>query len=125
MLYGRAARLPIHTKPQYFSFTKPNDYFDQLRKTLHIYHQTARNHIVVQQQHNKQNYDSNRKDPQYNLGDIVLTRIHGLRGKLEPKFSPIPRVITKVNHPTYEVFDEEKQTVYRVHVADLKPILIA
>lgn len=125
LLYGRTARLPIHTRPQYFSFTKPNDYFDQLRKTLRIYHQTARNHIVVQQQHNKQNYDSNRKDPQYNLGDIVLTRIHGLRGKLEPKFSPIPRVITKVNHPTYEVFDEEKQTVYRVHVADLKPILIA
>ncbi|CAF4190212.1 unnamed protein product, partial [Rotaria magnacalcarata] len=47
-------------------------------------------------------YDHNRLDPQYKIGDKVLTRIHGNRGKLDPKFSPIPKV----------------------HVSDLRPIII-
>ena len=50
LLYGRSARLPIHIRPSYFSFTKPNDYFEQLRKTLRIYHQATRHNILLQQQ---------------------------------------------------------------------------
>ncbi|CAF1309686.1 unnamed protein product [Rotaria magnacalcarata] len=53
LLYGRLPRLPISTRPQYFSFVKPSDYFEQLRKTLRIYHQAAKHHIVLQQQNNK------------------------------------------------------------------------
>ncbi|CAF1624779.1 unnamed protein product [Rotaria magnacalcarata] len=124
LLYGRLPRLPISTRPQYFSFVKPNDYFEQLRKTLRIYHQAAKHHIVLQQQNNKTAYDHNRFDPQYKIGDKVLTRIHGNRGKLDPKFSPIPKVITQVHHPIYVVQDETNHASFQVHVADLRPIII-
>ena len=124
LLYGRLPRLPISTRPAYFSFVKPNDYFEQLKKTLRIYHQAAKHHIVLQQQYNKTSYDHNRLDPQYKIGDKVLTRIQGNRGKLEPKFSPIPQVITQVYHPIYVIQDEINHVSSQVHVADLRPILI-
>ena len=123
LLYGRAARLPIHTRSQCFSFNRPNDYFEQLRKTLGIYHQAAKYHTVLQQQTTKVSYDHNRVNPQYQIGDKVLIRIQGTRGKLEPKFSPIPRIISRISHPIYEVRDEQTNTFSQVHVADLRPIL--
>ena len=91
LLFGRLPRLPISKPPHYFSFKKPNDYFDQSKKTLRIYHQAARHHIVIQQQNSKKTYDSNRHDPHNGIGDKVLTRIHGNRGILDPKFSPTPK----------------------------------
>jgi hypothetical protein len=124
LLFGRLPRLPINTPPHCFSFKKPNDYFDQLKKTLRIYHQAARHHIMVQQQNSKKTYDHNRHDPHYCIGDKVITRIHGNRGKLDPKFSPTPKVIVRVNHPTYEVLDEDTHLSSQVHVADLRPIII-
>lgn len=124
LLFGRSPRLPISVRSSHFSFVKPNDYFEQLRKTLRIYHQAARLHILSQQNNNKQLYDRNRLDPLYKIGDTVLTRIHGNRGKLEPKFSPIPKLITQVYHPIYEVLDEETHVFSQVHVADLRPIFI-
>ena len=77
LLYGRAARIPIHTRSQCFSFNRPNDYFEQLRKTLGIYHQAAKYHTVLQQQTSKVSYDHNRVNPQYQIGDKVLIRIQG------------------------------------------------
>ncbi|CAF1493696.1 unnamed protein product [Adineta steineri] len=124
LLYGSSARLPITIRPAHFSFTTPNDYFEQLRKTMRIYHRAAHDNIIHQQQNTKTFYDSNRRDPHYEIGDVVLTRIHGNRSKLDPKFSPIPKVITHVNHPIYETYDEEAQVYSRIHVADLRPILI-
>ncbi|CAF1458242.1 unnamed protein product [Rotaria sordida] len=125
LIYGRSPRLPINARPSYFSFSKPNDYFEQLKRTLRIYHQAARHHIILQQQNNKYMYDRNRLDPQYKIGDKVLTRMHNSSGKLDSKFSPIPKVITQVYHPIYEVQDEENHVYSQVHVADLRPILIA
>ena len=124
LLYGHAARLPIHPRPQYFSFNRSNDYFEQLKKTLRIYHQAAKHHTVLQQQNAKISYDCNRLNPQYRTGDKVLIRIQSNRGKLEPKFFPIPRIISRVNHPIYEVRDEQTNAFSRVHVPDLCPIQI-
>ncbi|CAF4174488.1 unnamed protein product, partial [Rotaria sordida] len=122
LVYGRPPRLPISTRPPYFSFSKPNDYFNQLQKTLRIYHQAAKQNILRQQQDNKYRYDKNRPDPHYKLGDKVLTRIYGLRGKLDPKFSPIPKLIISVNHPIYIVHDTQTNMTSQVHVGDLRPI---
>ena len=124
LVYGRLPRLPIHTRPSHVSFNSQNNYFEQLRKTLRIYHQAAKYHIILQQQHSKEFYDRNRQNPQYKIGDRVLTRIYGIRGKLDPKFSPIPKVITGVYHPIYVVQDEDRHATSRVHVGDLRPILI-
>ena len=123
LLYGRAPRLPIHPQPSHFSFNKPHDYFEQLRKTLRIYHQSARNNIILQQAKNKVYYDKNRMDPIYNLGDTVLTRLHGTKGKLDPLFSLTPKTIIRASHPIYIVQDPASHLESQVHVSDLRPIL--
>ncbi|CAF2061710.1 unnamed protein product [Rotaria magnacalcarata] len=123
LLYGRSPRLPIYTRPTQFSFNKPNDYFEQLKKTLRIYHQASIDNILQQQQVTKTWYDRHRLNPQLKIGNKVLTRIYGLRGKLEPKFSPIPKVIVQVRHPVYIVEDEQTHITSQVHVSDLRPIL--
>ena len=124
LLYGRPPRLPIHTHPTHFSFNKPNDYFEQLKKTLRIYHQASRTNMIQQQQSMKHAYDRNRPDPQLKIGDKVLTRIHGLRGKLAPKFSTIPKTIIHVQHPVYIVEDDASHVRSQVHLSDLRQILI-
>ena len=124
LVYGRLARLPISTPTTHFTFNKPNDYFEQLRKTLRIYHRTARFNIIQQQQFNKTHCDRHRSDPYYKTGDQVLTRIHGLRGKLDPKFSLTPKIIVHTQHPTYIVEDAITQNQSRVHVSDLRPISV-
>ncbi|CAF1548103.1 unnamed protein product, partial [Adineta ricciae] len=124
LLYGRAARLPISIRPTSFSFSQPNDYFQQLQKTLRIFHRATRYNVLMHQHYTKQAYDRNRSDPHYSLDDLVLTRIHGARGKLDPRFSSIPKRITAVNHPTYVVQDIETDIISRVHVNDIRPLLV-
>ncbi|CAF3293289.1 unnamed protein product, partial [Rotaria socialis] len=123
LLFGRSPRLPIEIPPSSFSFKKSSDYFEQLRKTLRIYRQAVQYNVAIQQQRHKIWYDRNRFDPHYNIGDKVLIKVHGNRGKLEPRFSPIPMVIAKVFHPVYIVEDEINGVSSRVHVADIRPIL--
>ncbi|CAF4942750.1 unnamed protein product [Rotaria sp. Silwood1] len=124
LLYGRSPRLPFHPKPFHFSFQQPNDYFEQLKKTLKLYHQATRFNIIQQQARNKVYYDRNRTDPIYNIGDRVLTRVHGIKGKLDPIFSPTPKVIIHTSHPIYIVRDEQKNIESRVHVCDLRHIIV-
>ncbi|CAF1282589.1 unnamed protein product [Didymodactylos carnosus] len=124
LLYGRQPRLPIDAKSVHFSFQKPNDYFIQLQRTLKIYHKLAKENSIQQQQLSKNRYDLHRQDPHYKVGDLVLTRIF-LRGdKLQPKFSSTPKVIINCHHPTYIVKDAQTNVESRVHVGDLRPILI-
>ena len=124
LIYGHPARLPFYSKPSHFSFPQPNDYFEQLKKTLKIYHQSARLNIIQQQARNKAYHDRNRPDPFYNIGDRVLTRVHGTKGKLDPIFSPTAKVIFHALHPIYIVRDEQTKMESRVHVCDIRSIII-
>ena len=90
LVFGHPPKLPIHAKQSHFSFLKPNDYLEQLKKTLKHLHQVARNNILHQQSKNKRYYDMNRLDPHFKVGDRVLTKIQGLKGKLDPHFSTTP-----------------------------------
>ncbi|CAF4540206.1 unnamed protein product [Rotaria magnacalcarata] len=123
LLYGCAARPPIHSRSQHFTFLKPNDYFEQLKKTLRIFHQASRENILLQQQANQEYYNKNRLDPQLKLGDKVLRRIYISKGKLDPKFSPIPNIVVELHHPMYAVEDEYTGIRSQVHISDLRPLI--
>ena len=106
LLHGHSARLPIHTQPKIFTFLKPYDCFEQLRKTLRIFYQASIDNLPLQQQASQNYYNKNGLNPKLNPDEKVLTRVHGLKGKLDPKFSPIPKIIVVVCHPMYIVEDE-------------------
>ena len=124
LLFGRRARLPIESSPKKFSFPTPNDYFQHLQKCLKVYSHHATAHVLQQQQKTKSRYDSNRNDPQYHIGDKVLVKIHGMKSKLDPKFSSTTHTIIHSNHPTYYVRNDGTRVESRVHINDLRSLLI-
>jgi hypothetical protein len=114
----------IYAKPSSFSFSWPNSYFNQLRKSLKYLHHSARNNNIRQQEMNRKYYDTNRLDLHYKVGDAVLTKLQGMKGKLDLLFSINPKIIISVQHPTYIVRDPITIIESRVHVGDIRPLLV-
>ncbi|CAF4742463.1 unnamed protein product, partial [Rotaria sp. Silwood2] len=123
LVYGRPARLPINAQSTQFTFNKPIDYFEQLKKTLRIFHQASKDNILFQQQASQKYYNRHRLNPRLAIGDKVFIRVFGSRAKLDPKFSPIPKIIVDIRHPTYIVEDENTHVTSQVHISDLRPIM--
>ncbi|CAF5116216.1 unnamed protein product, partial [Rotaria socialis] len=80
--FGREPRLPADQPSTSFTFNKPNDYYDQLKKNLFTIRRQARACSVGRQQQYKVHYDKQRPDPHYEVNDLVLIKIHGLKTKL-------------------------------------------
>ncbi|CAF4215475.1 unnamed protein product, partial [Adineta steineri] len=109
LLFGREARLPTEAPLSTFTFRKPNDYYEQLKKSMKLIHQNAHRNITNKQHQYKTRYDKQRADPHYSINDRVLIRKHGLKNKLEPKYSITPQIIIQEKHPVYVVKDETTQ----------------
>ncbi|CAF5077521.1 unnamed protein product, partial [Rotaria socialis] len=63
--FGREPRLPTDEPSTSFIFNKPNDYYDQLKKSLLIIQRQAHGHIINRQRQYKIHYDKQRPDPHY------------------------------------------------------------
>ncbi|CAF4559739.1 unnamed protein product, partial [Rotaria socialis] len=124
LLYGREPRLPTDGRLSSFTFRKPSDYYEQLKKSMKLIHGYARDNIIQKQQQYKVQYDKLRPDPHYAINDRVLIRRHGLQNKLEPKFSITPQNIICAQHPVYVVRDETTHVETQVHINDIRPIYI-
>ncbi|CAF1537101.1 unnamed protein product, partial [Rotaria sordida] len=117
-------RLPTNEPSSAFTFNKPNDYYVQLKKNLLIIQQHARDNIIRRQRQYKINYDKQCPDPHYEINDPVLIKIHGIKKKLEQKYSITPKIIIRKQHPIDWAKHEKTQVESRVHVNDIRPILI-
>ena len=122
LLFGREPRLPTDGRISSFIFRKPNDYYEQLKKSMKLIHGYARENIIRKQHQYKTQYDKQRPDPHYAINDRVLIRRHGMKNKLEPKYSVTPQIIIREEHPVYVVKDEITQCETRVHINDIRPI---
>jgi hypothetical protein len=80
--------------------------------------------ILKQQQRSKIRYDHHRQNPEYDLGTTVLIRIFTNRSKLDPKFFVEPKIIVDKDHPVYWIENTNTNTISRVHINDLRPLLI-
>ncbi|CAF4100345.1 unnamed protein product [Rotaria sordida] len=123
--YGRDPCLPTDEPPTSFTFNKPQDYYEQLKRNLLIMQRQTCDNVNSRQQQYKKRYDKRRADPHYETNDLVLIKIHGAKTKLDPKYSIKPKVIIKKQHPIYWVKDEDTQVESRVHVNDIRPIFIS
>ncbi|CAF3164935.1 unnamed protein product [Rotaria sp. Silwood2] len=72
------------------------------------------------QQRYKKNFDKNRRDIYYNVGDQVLKRLTSFPSKLSALYSH-PMTIIKQQHPTYWIQDPNDQQIFQVHVSQLRP----
>ncbi|CAF5165182.1 unnamed protein product, partial [Rotaria sp. Silwood1] len=85
--FGRQPKLPADQPTTTYQFSKPNDYFRHLQKTLQLYHQHATNNIIKGQQSYKQYYDRNRPNLVYHVGDQVLKQLTTQHTKLGELYS--------------------------------------
>ncbi|CAF1582627.1 unnamed protein product [Adineta ricciae] len=96
LVFGREPRLPKDQPASAFTFRKPNDYYEQLKKNMKLMHRYAHENMTNRQnQYKKKHYDKHRHDARYSINDRILIRRHGLKNKLEPKYSATPRIITR------------------------------
>ncbi len=54
-----------------------------------------------------------------------MIRRHGLKNKLEPKYSVTPQIVIREEHPIYVVKDETTQIETQVHINDIRPIYVS
>ena len=124
LLFGRQANLPTDPPPTEFVFSNPTDYFNHLVRSLKHYRDVVKNNISEQQKKSKSRYDHHRTNPRYKLGDTVLTRNFVKRSKLDPSFALTPKTIIKIDHPVYWVKDTLTEKLSRIHVNDIRPLVI-
>ena len=120
--FGCDPRLPLNAPSTSFTFNKPQDYYAQLKKSLSIIRSQASDNITKRQRQYKNYYDRQHSDPHYEVNDLVLIKIHGMKSKLEPQYMLTPKIIVKKQHPNYWVKDEGTNVEIRVHVNDIRPI---
>ena len=94
--------LPLNHTPATFKFNRPNDYWMNSIKCMNNYRQVACQKTLFHQQQSKQRFDKNRKDPQYEINDLVFYKVPGNREKLEERFSG-PYTIVNEQHPSYKI----------------------
>jgi hypothetical protein len=102
-------------------------YLDVLvnKKSMRVIHTYARENIIRKQNQYKARYDKHRSDHHHAINDRVLIRRHGIKNKLEPKFSITPQVVIREEHPVYVVKDEITQSETQVHINDIRPIYVS
>ena len=77
------------------------------------------NHVFNIHNERYKKFIMKRRKPKFKVGDRVLTKIQGMKGKLDPYFTTTPKVIIHTQHPT--VRDEITKIEARVHVSDVRP----
>lgn len=91
---------------------------------MKLYHAAVKQYVFNRQQQTKSRYDRNRPNPRYDLSTTVLTRLFFNKSKLDPVFSTTPKIVIEQQHPVYWVKDINTNFVSRVHVNDIRPIIL-
>ena len=89
---------------------------------MQMIHTHALENIILKQHQYKIQYDQRRPDHHYAVNDRVLIRRHGMKNKLEPRYSVTSQIVIREKHPVYVVKDEITQSEKQVHINDIRTI---
>ncbi|CAF4440962.1 unnamed protein product, partial [Adineta steineri] len=74
MMYGRTPVLPFDYQDPNVIISHDPEQINKLTKYLSSLSEKAKQNITASQERSKQRYDTNRANPSYNTGDLVLVR---------------------------------------------------
>ena len=109
---------------------KPNEYYDKVKKSRKLIIDYAQSTIQHQRTLSKKRFDTNRPDPQYRKGDLVLIRVINRTSKFQEKYEGSYRILDQKGPSTYIVKledpDNEDNPSYtkQVTTADMKHTLV-
>lgn len=128
LMFGRRNQDLMDPKQFKVVLSKPNDYFQRVKRSRKILLDHAKSNIQYHSQLAKCRYDENRPDPQYDINDLVWVRIHGGTSKLEEKYEGPYRIIERKGPATFIVQIENPEEDFnpnytrQVTTSDIKMI---
>ncbi|CAF4376720.1 unnamed protein product, partial [Adineta steineri] len=75
--------------------------------------------ITASQERSKQRYDTNRSNPSYNTGDLVLVRVLNMRHKFDIRYEGPFKIIKQLTPKTFIVQHIRKPTLHRQVTTDV------
>jgi hypothetical protein len=119
MMYGRPAILPFDHQSDDVSLVHDSNHSKKLERFLSSITQQARQNIVNCQRRYKQHYDSNRSDPSYKIGELVLIKRMNPRSKFDNRYEGPYRITRQPATKTFVVQHVKKPTLYRQVTVDV------
>lgn len=126
MMFGRVPRIVGNPMEQYsLGMTNPEEWVDLLKSWMAVMQETSRRNVQRAQASSKLRFDDNRRDHNYQEGDLVLVFFPRVKKGLTPKFrqpwlGPM-RVIRRVGTVDYEILDVKRKKKFVIHVSKMKP----
>ncbi|CAF4851479.1 unnamed protein product [Rotaria sp. Silwood1] len=117
MMFGRLCKLPFDLPKQTTTSVEPHQYVKQLQEYLELAKHVARTNIERSQEKSKRNYDTNRTNNIYLIGDFVYIKRLGLIHKLAPKYAGPYQIIQQLNDSIYRVQNtNDLNEIINVHI---------
>ncbi|CAF0910312.1 unnamed protein product [Rotaria sordida] len=119
MMFGRLPVLPFDYQDANVTLTHDSEYVKKLNQFLSKLNEQAKLNIIKNQERYKQRYDTNRSDPLYNIGDLVLVKTLSMRHKFDIRYEGPFRIIERLTPKTFIVQHIKKSTLHRQVTTDV------
>ena len=119
MMYGRPAVLPFDQQSDDVSIAYDPNHLKKLEHFLSSMTDHAKQNIISSQRQYKKRYDSNRSDPSYNIGELVLIKTLKPRSKFDMQYEGPYRITRKLATKTFVAQHVKKRTLYRQVTVDV------
>jgi transposase InsO family protein len=119
MMYGRMPVLPFDYQPDNVTLSYDSEHAKKLNQFLKTLNEQAQINIIKNQAQYKQRYDTNRSDPSYNIGDLVLVKTLNIRHKFDLRYEGPFRIIKQITPKTFIVQHIKKPTLCRQITTDV------
>ncbi|CAF5026149.1 unnamed protein product, partial [Rotaria sp. Silwood1] len=111
--------LPFDYQEDNVTIVPDNEHVKKLNQFLTKLNEQARINIIKNQERYKQRYDTNRSDPSYNVGDLVLVKTLNIHSKFNVRYEGPFRIIQTITPKTFIVQHVKKPTLYRQVTTDV------
>ena len=119
MVFGRAPVLPFDQQQPLVTLVEDPKHVDKLKQYLAELTSITRSNIVRQQHKYKERYDRHRKNPTYNVNDLVLVKVLNRRNKLDARHEGPYRIVEQLGVKTFIVKHVKKPTLVRQVTIDV------
>ncbi|CAF1375006.1 unnamed protein product [Rotaria sordida] len=118
-MYGRTPILPLDYQENDVTISHDSEHEKKLNQFLTKLNKQARINIIKNQERYKQRYGTNRSDPSYNVGDLILVKTLNIHSKFNARYEGPFRIIENLIPKTFIVQHIKKPTLHRQVTTDV------
>ena len=119
MMYGRLPILPFDYQDNNVTLSYDSEHSKKLTLFLSSLCEQAKQNIIRNQERYKKRYDTNRSNPNYNIGDLVLVKTLNIRYKFDVRYEGPFRIIKMLTPKTFVIQHIKKPTLHRQVTTDV------